>query len=241
MSHLTLIDGGASKPKPFSMNAHGVAKFMLAGAYAARKVIEGYAFPNEEKPKIILPVPAKEIVWNYFKGGRSEEYLDGIISANKMVPPNEKAYDRGRRRSVLAVAEHLKHFGGKFAFSNLRRPRAMALPVSGLNLRASVDFVCQVNDGRSIAVIFNVTSDIGDDESKLNHFALVECEIAWQITRSLMPDIAEIWYIDALTEQPIRKHVKGHKTAWRNIETTCDDIVTTYRTILSRRQRLGTA
>ena len=67
MSFLTVIDGGSKRPKPFAMNAHGVAKFMIAGAHAARKVIESYAFPNEEKAKIIVPVPAKGIIFEFFK------------------------------------------------------------------------------------------------------------------------------------------------------------------------------
>jgi hypothetical protein len=60
---------GGRDPKPFSMSARGVVKFMLASPYAARKVVEGYAFSKEDKARKILPAPAKEIVWTTFVAG----------------------------------------------------------------------------------------------------------------------------------------------------------------------------
>ncbi len=231
--HLTAVPGGA-RPRPFALNGHGVAKFMAATPYAARRVIEGYAFPDEDRAKIILPVPAKDIVWRYFRTGRSRAYLDGAIAELEAVPPGEKPFARGRRRSALAVARHLTALGPKL---DLREPyrRPMSMRIAGLPVRGSIDFVCKLPDGRIAAVIFNVAADAGGGE--LARFARVECEIAWQITRAEMPAVAEVWYVDVLGEKVVRKHVKSHRNEWRNIQTTCDNILIGYRVLLARRER----
>jgi hypothetical protein len=232
-SRLTVVPGGA-RPRPFSMNGHGVAKFMAAGPYAARRVIEGYAFPDEDRAKIILPVPAKDIVWTYFRQGRSQTYLDGVVAELESVPPGEKPFARGRRRSALNVAKHLAVLGPKLDFREPHR-RPMGMQIAGLPVRGSIDFVCKLPDGRVIAVIFNVAAEVDGDE--LVRFARVECEIAWRVTRAEMPAVAEVWYVDTLSEKVVRKHVKSHQNEWRNIETTCDNILIGYRVLLARRER----
>jgi hypothetical protein len=52
-----------------------------------------------------------------------------------------------------------------------------------------------------------------------------------------MPSVAQIWYIDALSEKVIRKHTKSLRAEWRNIETACDNIIMTYRTLVARRSQ----
>lgn len=236
MSHLAVIPGGSHRPRAFSMNAHGVAKYMLASHYAARRVVEDYAFPDEERAKIIRPVPAREVVLEYFRSGRSDHYIAASIAQHEIVPFGETTYEQGRRRSTLAVAKHLSHFAGKLPFDEVRRPRPMSITISELPVKASLDFLCKLeNDDTTVAVIFNVATDVSDSSDKLARFAKIECEIAWQITREHLPSVGQIWYIDALSEKIIRKHAKSLRTEWRNIETACDNIMMTYRTLVARR------
>lgn len=233
VSRLAVVPGEA-RSRPFSMNGHGVAKFMVASPYAARRVIEGYAFPDEDRAKIILPGSAKDIVWTYFRTGRSQAYLHGIVAQLEPVPTGEKPFARGRRRSALNVAKHLAALGPKLDFREPHR-RPMGMQIAGLAVRGSIDFVCKLPDERVIAAIFNVAAEVDGDE--LVRFARVECEIAWQITRAEIPTVAEVWYVDVLSERIVRKHVKSHQSEWRNIGTTCDNILIGYRVLLARRER----
>ena len=238
MSHLAVIPGGSHRPRAFSMNARGVAKYMLSSHYAARRVVEDYAFPDEERAKIIRPVPAREVVLEYFRSGRSDHYIAASIAQHEIVPFGETTYEQGRRRSTLAVAKHLSRFAAKLPFDEVRRPRALTMTISELPVKASLDFVCKLEkEDAIIAVIFNLASDVSDSSDKLARYAKIECEIAWQITRTHMPSVAQIWYIDALSEKVIRKHTKSLRAEWRNIETACDNIIMTYRTLVARRSQ----
>jgi hypothetical protein len=112
----------------------------------------------------------------------------------------------------------------------------MSMTISELPVKASLDFICRLeNEDATLAVIFNVAADISESTDRLARFAKIECEIAWQITRALMPSVAQIWYVDAISEMVIRKHSKSLRAEWRNIETACDNIMMTYRTLLGRR------
>jgi hypothetical protein len=113
----------------------------------------------------------------------------------------------------------------------------MRMPIAGLSVRASLDFICRTLDDKVTAVIVNVAAEVSEDKDDLDHYALIESEIAWQITRSAMPEVQQILYIDAASEKVIRTHWKSHKSASRNIETTCDNIMIAYRIILARRER----
>ncbi len=240
MSHLTVV-GGTSKPqKRFTMNARGVAKFMLSGAYAARRIIESYAFPKEDKAHIIRPVPAKEIVLDYFRNSNSDYYLDAVIAENEVVPFGEKPFEQGRRRSALAVAKHLRHLGPRLHFTDVRKPRPFSITIGELPVRASIDFVAKLADDNIIGVIFNVAIDVSES-SDLSRYGRIESEIAWRATREHMPAISQIWYIDALSEQVVRKHSKPLKAEWRNIEVSCQNIIMQYRDIVARRQRANRA
>ncbi len=236
MANLTVMPGGRP-PKPFSMSARGIAKFMIAGAYAARKVVESYAFPKEDKARKMLPVPAKDIVWNYFRQGRSEKVLDAAITAHEIAPAGETAFAKGRRRQALAVAKHLRNLGPKLDVQDVRYPRDMRMTVAGLAVRTSIDFICRTADGKVTAVIFNVAGEVSDNKDQVDHYARVESELAWQITRAEMPDVEQILYVDVLSEKIVRTHTKSHKGAWRNILTTCDNILIAYRIVIARRER----
>jgi len=236
MAGLTVVPGGRD-PKPFSMSARGIAKFMIAGAYAARKVVEGYAFPKEDKARKMLPVPAKDIVWSYFRQARSQQVLDGAIAFHEVEPAGETKFAKGRRRQALAVARHLKVLGPTLDFQEVRRSRDMRMGIAGLGVRASLDFVCKTADGKVTAAIFNVAAEVSDHKDHLEHYSRIESEIAWQITRTKMPEVEQILYIDVFSEKVVRTHVKPHKAAWRNIQTTCDNILIAYGIVLARRER----
>lgn len=236
MPGLTVVPGGRA-PEPFSMSARGVAKYMIASAYAARKVVEGYAFPKEDRAPKMLPAPAKDIVWNYFRRDRDARVLEDAIARYEIVPSEETPYAKGRRRQALAVAQHLKNLGPMLDLRDVRRPRDMRIRISGVGVRTSLDFICRTADGTVSAVIVNVAEDVSDHKDRLNHYARVESEIAWQITRTEMPEIEQILYIDALSEKIVRPHVKSHKGEWRNIVTTCDNILIAYRIVIARRER----
>jgi hypothetical protein len=235
MATLTVLPGGRD-PKPFSMSARGVAKFMIASPYAARKVVESYAFPREDRAPKMLPTPAKEIVWNYFRSGRDRRVLEPAIAQHEVVPSGEKGFSKGRRRQALAVAQHLKNLDVKFDLRDVRRARDMRMPIATLSVRASVDFLCRTLDDKVSAVIVNVAAEVSDDKDHLDHYALIESELAWQITRSAMSEVEQILYIDAFSEKVVRTHSRSHKGAWRNIDT-CDNIMIAYRIILARRER----
>jgi hypothetical protein len=219
------------------MSARGIAKFMIASRYAARKVVEGYAFPKEDRAPKMLPAPAKDIVWQYFRRDRSEQVLDEAIARYGTAPEAERAFAKGRRRQALAVAQHLKILGPTLDLRDVSRPRAMRMTIAGLAVRASLDFLCRTADGTMTAVIVNVADEVSNDKGRREHYALTESEIAWQITRSEMPDVKQILYLDPLSETIARTHDKTHKGAWRNIVTTCDDIVIGYRVVIARRER----
>jgi len=123
------------------------------------------------------------------------------------------------------------------------RRKVCEIGIEGLPVRASIDFFCNTHDGKTLAVIFNVAADISENGSKLRHYAQIESEIAWQATRIHVPSVSEVWYVDLLSQKVIRKHKKSHKGAWRNIQTTADNILIAYSTLLTRRareRRLGT-
>jgi hypothetical protein len=221
------------------MNARGIAKFMLVGQYAARRVVEAYAFPKEDKAQIIRPVPAKEIVFDYFRNERPDYYLDAVIAENEVVPFGEKPFDQGRRRSSLNIAKHLLSFGASLPFDSVRKARPMETEIGGLPVRASIDFVCKVGDTVT-AVIFNVSHDIADG-GDIARYARIECEIAWQITRVHMSSVKQVWYVDALSERIVRKHAKSIRTEWRNIETACENILMQYHSLVARRAAAGRA
>lgn len=216
------------------MNARGVAKFMISGAYAARTVVENYVFPKDEKPQIILKVPAKDVVWNYLKRGRSVEYLDDAIAEYSVATVGESSHERSRRLTAVEVAKRLKTLGRKLSLSEPHKPRKMVMSISGLPVRASIDAICKLPNGQVVAVIFNVSRAVSRD---VTHYAKVECEIAWQITRAEMPSISAIWYVDVLSEKTQRKHTASLKGEWRNVETTCDNILMTYRSVMARGKR----
>ena len=236
MPNLTVVPGGRA-PEPFSTSARGVAKFMIASAYAARKVVEGYAFPREDRAPKMLPAPAKDVVWNYFKRDRDLRVLEDAIARYELVPEEETPYAKGRRRQALAVVQHLKNLGPTLAVHDVRRPRDMRMRISGVGVRASLDFVCRTGEGTVSAVIVNVAEEVSEDKDRLDHYARVESEIAWQITRAEMPEVEQILCVDALSEKVARTHVKSHKGEWRNIVTTCDNILIAYRIIVARRER----
>jgi hypothetical protein len=52
----------------------------------------------------------------------------------------------------------------------------------------------------------------------LDRYALIESEIARQITRAAMPEVEQILYIDAFSVRVVRTHTKTHKGARRNIQ-----------------------
>jgi hypothetical protein len=219
------------------MNARGVAKYMIASPYAARKVVEDYAFPKEETPKIITPTPAKDVVWQYFRRGQDEQTLHDAIAAYGVKPISETPVARSRRLGALNAAKILLKFGQAFRVTDVRRKTCL-ITIEGLPVRASIDFFCKAsNDGKILAMIFNVAAEVSDNHAKLEHYARVESEIAWQATRLHMPSTDEIWYVDLLSEKVVRRHKTSLKAAWRNIETTADNILIAYNTLIARRAR----
>jgi len=199
--------------------------------------VESYAFPKTDRARKMLPAPAKDIVWNYFRTGRDRTVLESAIALHEVVPPDENGFEKGRRRQALSVAQHLRNLDTKLDLRDVRRARDMRMPVAGLSVRASLDFLCRTLDDKVTAVIVNVAAEVSEHKDDLEHYALIESEIAWQITRKEMPDVQQILYIDAASEKIVRTHVKPHKGAWRNVETTCDNIIIAYRILLARSER----
>ena len=74
----------------------------------------------------------------------------------------------------------------------------MRMSIAEFGVRASLDFVCRTLDDKITAVVVNVAAEVGEDKSRLDHYALIESEIAWQITRTAMPDIEQIHNVRAL-------------------------------------------
>jgi len=237
MVHLTVV-GGTVKP-PFTMNSHGIAQYKLASRYAARRIVESYAFPDEGKPKITMPSPAKELVYEYQRKGRLEETLARAIEKFAEAREGESAYDKGRRSSVLRAAKHLKAFGPKLAFQEVRQ-RTYYTHISGLRVRVSLDFLATLlvkREPQNVGVIYNVAADISDHLDKLKTHAQIESEIALRVLRERMPNLAAVWYIDLFGEKIFKKQEKLSSGVWREIETVCDDILIAYRTLIARRSR----
>lgn len=224
----------AQPRRSFSVNAHGVALYMANTPYAQRRIVESYAFPDEDKAKIITPVPAKGIVYDYFHSGRNPEVLTDAIAQYSVVPPNESAFGRGRRRSAVAVAKHLQKLGPKLDFRQVRKATYSGT-IDGLTVRTSLDFVGTLSDGRHIGAIFNVSQDLSDKPDQLKQNALVETEITWQLSRGADHELAEIWYVDVGSEKIVRKHAKSSPRAWQNIRTVCDNILIAYDALIRRR------
>lgn len=224
-----------SAPKQFSINAHGVAQFMSSSPYAQRGIVESYAFPDEDKAKIITPVPAKGIVYDYFSSNRDPRVLADAIAKYGRVPTVETSFARGRRRSALSVAKHLEQFGPKLAFNKISK-QTYSGDMDGLKVRTSLDFTCEDRRGKRLGIIANVSEDTSDREESIKAQALVECEITWQLSRGAARALDEVWYIDIPGEKIIRRHVRNAPSAWRNIRTVCDNIVIAYDTLIARRR-----
>lgn len=236
MAHLTVV-GGAAKP-PFTINSHGVAQYKLASRYAARRIVESYAFPEEGKPKITMPSPAKELIYDYYRKNEPEITLERAIAA-ATPRSDDTRYEKGRRASVLRAAKHLKSFGSKFDFKEVRQ-RTYYTIISNLRVRVSLDFLAKIetkNGQQVVAIIHNVAADISDHADKLKVHAQIECEIALRSIRDHIPNLSAVWYIDLLSEKVIKKQENPSSGVWREIETICDDILIAYRTLIARRSR----
>lgn len=237
MSHLTVVGGSASRA-PFTMNAHGIAQFMLASRYGARRIVESYAFPDRDRPKITLPSPAKELVYKYYKSHRDAALLDKSIAASAHALPAESSYDKGRRLSTMRVAQHLKKFGPLHEFLDVHQ-RAFHSIIHGLRVRASLDFIARLKMRAGevpVGVVCNVTMDISDHPDRLQTHAKVESEIALRILAEQIPGIT-IWFIDVVGEKVVRKQQKPTPSIWREIQTVCDDIMIAYQTLIARRSQ----
>lgn len=237
MANLTPLPGG-SKPRAFSMNARGIANYMESGAYRARSIIEEYAFPDEQKAKIIVPPPTKDLIFNYYRRGQEEQFLSDTISANSQPVFAETKHARSRRLLLVNAAKHLLKFGPKYRFSDVRR-RTYDGIISGLRVKASFDFIGNIKSGKVeklVCVIFNVASEISRSDAKLEHHAKVEAEIAYEIVRQHLP-VQEVWYVDLASEKIVRTLKKPLTSVWRDIEATCDDIMLRYQALIARRSR----
>ena len=236
MAHLTVV-GGSGKP-PFTMNAHGVAQFKLATRFGARRIIEDYAFPDEGKPKIITPWPAKELVYEYFRHGRNDETLASAIVGASEPKQGETRTERSKRTSLLRAAKHLKEFGPKLVFENVRK-RSFSTSISRLPVRVSLDFLATAqtkNGPQNVAVIFNVATDVSDHADKLKTHAQIETEIALRVVSEHVA-LDAVWYVDLLSERVVKKKIAPSGGVWREIETVCDDIIIAYRMLMARRSR----
>lgn len=236
MSHLTVV-GGAAKP-PFSMNSHGVAQFKLATRFGARRIVEGYAFPDAGKPKIITPWPAKELVYEYFRHGRNDETLASAILAASEPKHGETPSEKSKRTSLLRAAKHLKEFGPKLAFEGVRK-RSFSTTISRLPVRVSLDFLATVqtkSGPQNVAVIFNVATDVSDHADKLKMHAQIETEIALRVIAEHTA-LDAVWYVDLLSEKVVKKKAEPSVGMWREIQTICDDIIIAYGTLMARRSR----
>jgi hypothetical protein len=236
MAHLTVV-GGAAKPK-FVMNSHGVAQFKLATRFGARRIVEDYAFPDEGKPKIITPWPAKELVYSYFHDGGSEEMLASAILAASESKCNETRSEKSKRSSLLRAAKHLKEFGPKLTFENVRK-RSFSTSISRLPVRVSLDFLATVrlkSGPQSVAVIFNVATDVSDHPDKLKVHAQIETEIALRVI-SENAVLDAVWYVDLLSEKVVKKKAIPSVGTWRETQAVCDDILIAYHTLIARSSR----
>lgn len=220
------------------MNARGIANYMEAGAARARSIIEEYAFPNEQKAKIIIPPPTKDLIYKYYRGGQDEQFLLDAIAANSRPAFGETPHARSRRLLVVNAAKHLLKFGPKHEFSDVRH-RTFDGVISGLRVKASYDFIGKVKSGKSeklVCAIFNVASEISKSDAKLEHHAKVESEIAYEIIGKHLP-LNEVWYVDLGAEKVIRTLKKSLVTVWRDVEVTCDDIMLRYQALVAQRSR----
>ncbi len=237
MAHLTVV-GGSARPL-FTFNSHGIAQFKLATRYAARRIVEAYAFPEESKPKRIQPSPAKELVYAFHRSGQKDDALNRAIERSAEAPPGETAFEKGRRRSMLRAAKHLRDFGNAFPFHDVRQ-RSLHTVISGLRVRVSLDFLATLDtrDGpQTLGVIYNVAEEISDHPDQLKVYAQIEGEVAFRVLREHISDIAAVWYIDLLGERVVKRQVKPSIGTWKEVETVCDDILIAYRVIAARRSR----
>jgi hypothetical protein len=220
------------------MNSHGVAQFKLATRFGARRIIEDYAFPDEGKPKIITPWPAKDLVYQYFRHDRNEETLASAILASSEPKHGETRSEKSKRTSLLRAANHLKKFGPKLPFENVRK-RSFTTSISRLPVRVSLDFLATVeakSGPQNVAVIFNVATDVSDHAEKLKTHAQIETEIALRVIgQHVALDV--VWYVDLLSEKIVKKKASPSMGTWREIETVCDDIIIAQRTLMARRSR----
>lgn len=230
MAQLTPVSGNP-RPRTFSMNGRGIANYMEAGAYRARTIIEEYAFPNEQKAKIIVPPPTKDLIYSYYRRGQDEQVLRDAIAANSQPVFGETSHGRSRRLLVVNAAKHLLSFGPKHKVTDVRR-RTYDGAVSGLRVKASFDFIGKLDTGKGqklVCVVFNVAQDISRSDGRLEHHAKIESEIAYEIIRR-----------DRSTNHTSRKLKKPLVSVWRDIEATCDDIMLRYQALIARRARART-
>jgi hypothetical protein len=71
------------------VNSRGIAKFKLATRVGARAIVADYALLDESKPKTITPWPAKQLVLEYYRGGRlvsrAESRFDDVARSGRIV------------------------------------------------------------------------------------------------------------------------------------------------------------
>jgi hypothetical protein len=222
------------------MNARGIANYMEAGAYRARGIIEGYAFPESDKAKVILPPPTKDLIVKYYRAGQRAQLLHDTI--NRHSPPvlGETRFQKSRRRQMVQAAQHLLTFGNAYEFRDIQQ-RPYASIINGLRVKASYDFTAKTpgrKGDKLVCVIFNVAHEISDNVDRLTHHAKIESEIAFEIVRNHLP-IEEVWYVDLPGEKLARPPLKKSLVSvWRDIETACDDILLKYNAIVARRSRV---
>lgn len=237
MGHLTVV-GGRSSGAPFSMNSHGIAAFKLATRVGARRIVEAYAFPDEGKPRIITPWPAKELVYEYFRYARAEERLTKVILDTSEPKPVETRSEKSKHTSLLRAAKHLKAFGPTLEFQEVRR-RPLRTTIARLPVRASLDFVASLESKKGgmqrLGVIYNVATEVSSNADKMKIYAQIETEIALRVLREQTPNIDAVWYVDLLSEKIVVRKSKPHAALWREIETVCDDILMVYRSLMARR------
>jgi hypothetical protein len=236
MGHLTLV-GGPTKP-PFTMNSHGLAQFKLATRFGARRIVEGYAFPEDGKPRIITPWPAKELVYDFFRNGRKDETLVEAIRTASEPKQGETASEKSKRSSLLRAAKHLKELGPKLAFEDVRK-RTFRTTISRLPVRVSLDFLATLRTKagiQNVGVIFNVATELSDSPDKMRTHAQIETEIALRVLREHIT-LDAVWYIDLLSEKVVKRKAEPSGGVWREIETVCDDIIIAYRMLMARRSR----
>ncbi len=233
-----MTDAVKPRARAFSMNGRGIANYMEAGAYRARGIIEDYAFPDDQKAKIIIPPPTKELILKYYRGGQSEQYLRDQIARHSQPVPGETRHARSKRSLVANAARHLIGFGPTHQFSEVRH-RIYDGVISGLRVKASYDFLGTLHRGKkekTVCLIFNVASDIANSESKLEHHAKIESEIAYEIIAAHVP-LSEVWFVDLAAEKVVRTLKKPLIAAGRDVAVACDDILLRYKDLVARRSR----